>query len=972
MPTPKITNIFWLVFGLALIAATAGVSVWAGPDAPDTLPNAISPANLDCSNAPKPKIVEFELAGTASRANDLAHGACTKAVLEESLRRDSVFILSYVATVAWFCAWGARRFRSTKLRTLGWVAIGITVVAAGLDVLENALLENVLNGNVNSARYATAASLAKWALLVVPITYAFGALVTLAVRWFAKGPDPHPHGSDDPWKLTVEAPDRLRAVRGRTSLALAYRHWWASRPPTPDAWDQPSPRDNDVLGIAFSGGGIRSASFHLGVLERCIATQYPRTTGETRLSLLERARYIATVSGGGYVGTARQITLHQANTPHPAPLTARNAFAEGSPEQSFVVNRREYLWDTIGLCFVGVAKVFLGIAINLALFAMLLYVAARPIGWFAGSYIFEPNLVHPANEAGFWVVAAGLGALALVGYVARGLESVVGRCARAVATCCGSASGVLVLVGLVTISTRWSTIIVVGATLVVAVVGGFSAAPAGKKWVLKGFLFTGVGAGLAALAVLVARFWSRGGALHRVGGDADLGVRHLQVLVLVAVVYIVAIPLIYFLVQRCPWRLWPGVGCAVVGVVVAVFAWWGAGRLPWALTVPELGFWGGCVVVLAVVLLFVDQRLWSPHVFYKKRLLHTFSPIRNDPNDDSTDDVQLSMDVTTDLDDWAARVPGQPELLVCAAVHLPGTTFGHRPVGSFTFSQTQVGGPDVGWVATSEFRASLRNRVAKDGTLGAALAISGAAIAAANGYMNLGGANAALALLNARLGVWLPNPTHVHELEGRRPPQEGGGGVWIGHRNIGYSLKEVFGNYDPLDRFVYVSDGGHHDNLGLIELLRRRCKVILCFDASGDAKGTVNTFVEIRERARCELGVNITPHYPAEDDDLRHGEARVAAYQIEYPYLEPPSGVDEHPLAKQHGWLVFAKCTTVRSGGEIFPCTDEETGKFPRDTTAHQWFSEVRLLAYRNLGAKVADEALERLDQMIAARLVDA
>ncbi|MFM8288453.1 MAG: patatin-like phospholipase family protein, partial [Planctomycetaceae bacterium] len=48
----------------------------------------------------------------------------------------------------------------------------------------------------------------------------------------------------------------------------------------------------DLVGLAFSGGGIRSATFCLGVLQ-----------GLAKLNLLPRVDYLSTVSGGGYIGS---------------------------------------------------------------------------------------------------------------------------------------------------------------------------------------------------------------------------------------------------------------------------------------------------------------------------------------------------------------------------------------------------------------------------------------------------------------------------------------------------------------------------------------------------------------------------------------------------------------------------------------------------------------------------------------------
>jgi hypothetical protein len=46
-----------------------------------------------------------------------------------------------------------------------------------------------------------------------------------------------------------------------------------------------------LIGLAFSGGGIRSATFNLGVLQALAGKR-----------LLQAFDYVSTVSGGGYIG----------------------------------------------------------------------------------------------------------------------------------------------------------------------------------------------------------------------------------------------------------------------------------------------------------------------------------------------------------------------------------------------------------------------------------------------------------------------------------------------------------------------------------------------------------------------------------------------------------------------------------------------------------------------------------------------
>src|SRR5258708_8451836 len=51
-------------------------------------------------------------------------------------------------------------------------------------------------------------------------------------------------------------------------------------------------RADNLTGLAFSGGGIRSATFNLGILQALAET-----------GLLHKLDYLSTVSGGGYIGS---------------------------------------------------------------------------------------------------------------------------------------------------------------------------------------------------------------------------------------------------------------------------------------------------------------------------------------------------------------------------------------------------------------------------------------------------------------------------------------------------------------------------------------------------------------------------------------------------------------------------------------------------------------------------------------------
>ena len=152
-----------------------------------------------------------------------------------------------------------------------------------------------------------------------------------------------------------------------------------------------------------------------------------------------------------------------------------------------------------------------------------------------------------------------------------------------------------------------------------------------------------------------------------------------------------------------------------------------------------------------------------------------------------------------------------------------------------------------------------------DGTLEAATAISGAAVASAMGARTRVPALGRLAvLLNLRLGVWLPNPRATAKWPDESRPK----GRWIRRRRGIWLIREVLGVFPSARRFVYVSDGGHLDNLGLLELLRRRCRTILVVDASGDPLRSTATFDEVLGLAKTHLGIEVY-----DDGELRGASA---------------------------------------------------------------------------------------------------
>ena len=103
-----------------------------------------------------------------------------------------------------------------------------------------------------------------------------------------------------------------------------------------------------------------------------------------------------------------------------------------------------------------------------------------------------------------------------------------------------------------------------------------------------------------------------------------------------------------------------------------------------------------------------------------------------------------------------------------------------------------------------------------------------------------------LALLNVRLGFWLKNPRYAERGgEGRPRPSPF------------YLWSEISGRLYENSDAVYLTDGGHIENLGIYELLRRRCRVIIAVDAEADAPMNFSSLVTLQRYARIDLGILI-------------------------------------------------------------------------------------------------------------------
>ncbi len=244
--------------------------------------------------------------------------------------------------------------------------------------------------------------------------------------------------------------------------------------------------------------------------------------------------------------------------------------------------------------------------------------------------------------------------------------------------------------------------------------------------------------------------------------------------------------------------------------------------------------WAIVTATFVLVYAFLGISQFSIHRIYRKRLRRTFGLARDESGAVYApgEDEQLT---------WSELGDDEPELVLCCAQERTGIAPGGLPAETFTISRREIRiGDDV--IPTDRYLAVLPGDLAVERCVSSWIATSGAAFASAMGRLSKGSTNALMAATNIDLGIWLPNPRVVTDPNTRFP-----------RVRLGYLLKEILGWYDPADRYVFVADGGHWENLGLVELLRRRCRTILCLDASGDSVGAFTTLRQAVELAGLEL-----------------------------------------------------------------------------------------------------------------------
>lgn len=665
----------------------------------------------------------------------------------------------------------------------------------------------------------------------------------------------------------------------------------------------------NLFGIAFSGGGIRSATFSLGVMQ---ALAEKKSEKEPDKSWLSRFHYLSTVSGGGYIGSSLTWLLHgrwkhgQYDTGGEFPFQRDHHDGKVEASRSLIRYLRQhscYLTPGGGITAASMLAVILrGALISLLIFTVPVLVAMTllyQVGFFSPLSLPIPRL--PTLITSNWLMLA--------------------------VTLLISLFGVLSLI-----------------------YGLISRASFGKKaaYILRREFekFGGRLLALTTLFLLLASLPIVYNWLHRVHEAAASATASGLTLggLISAVVSIMKSQ--SDTESRFPVSVIAPVALALLVYGLLLLFYWGAVALggcvgPW--------LWG--LLILSFILSIVANiNYLSIHRYYRDRLMELFMPdvdevLKSDRPTPAAKANGSSLHEMCDFGDGEGAGDKGPYHIINAnmvTIDSHHMRLSARGGDNFILSPLYCGSEATGWRKTKKYMSEKMN-------LATAMAISGAAAdphgaPGGEGLTRNRSLSLLMALLNVRLGYWAPNPDPKHMILTNSPN-------WLVH-----GLRELTGRgMDEESRYVHLADGGHFENLAVYELIRRKVKTIVVCDGAADPGYSFNDLSNFVEKVRVDFGVEIEfpsllelcpkPDYD-QNGNLKYPNAvETAAKGYTIANIIYENG--------KTGTLIYIKTTMIEHLPKDLYSYKSGHPSFPDETTADQFFDEKQFEAYRELGYQI-------------------
>jgi hypothetical protein len=632
--------------------------------------------------------------------------------------------------------------------------------------------------------------------------------------------------------------------------------------------------DAPLVGLALSGGGIRSAAFNMGVLQALSGG-----------GLLPRIDYLSTVSGGGYIGSC--LTWLRAHVPVAASqrLGAIPLASGRGTVLDWLRAHGRYLITGKGLsAWTLTASILSGTLLNLfvlvPLFLVLIHLASAD--WFEFGWPAEltmPGAGPVRAHDGFMAIAlCGLASLALylLFTLIFALSTVLPPLRRlSAAESLRRRLGQLLGGGV--------SLLGIGLLPVLAGVEETAATLIRMDGIAE---LTRNGTGMAPLATGAFSFWRA----SKQGPNSEIWAKLGLIMVLAGL-----FTALYHLAVH-------------TGLVAT----------------PGFAAWLVASLLLALV---CDINAVSMHSYYRSRLAEAFMPNVADP---SGKPMPPRHPLEFRLTDIRAEAGG-PLHIVNTTLNTTSSTderLRARNGENMILSPLYCGSTATGYRRTSDYA---RGEI----TLSTAFSVSGAAVDPDTYATRSRSVSILMTLLNVRLGVWLPNPRH----EPRRHR-------WPAWYQL--MLREMLGMGLSEKEFrIHLADGGHFENLGLYELLRRRCRYIIVSDAGADPGTTLADLGQAVQRARADLGaeVDLCADALVHDGDSLRERVHLAG-TVTY-------------ADGSRGEIIYLKALMrTRLGADVYGYW-RTNPDFPDQPTSNQFYGELQFDSYRELGRQLMGSVLD-------------
>jgi len=608
--------------------------------------------------------------------------------------------------------------------------------------------------------------------------------------------------------------------------------------------------DAGLVGLALSGGGIRSATFNLGLLQSLAKNK-----------VLQYCDYLSTVSGGGYIGsclTSLLVYAPQASTkPDEFPLRL-----EEPREVNYLRKTKNYLglngsilnldfWHVFGTILPGIVKINITPIALILILASILYLLTFAVEK-AINYISVGQGILFGGAVLFTLIVF----ISLVALINHKLLIIRASTLR---TWREATVGILIVVIMLIIFTillktqneHVNTII-----KILNYVLGFSLLVIFLKTRTRRKLLT-IAQPFALIALFPSLFAYIIYFFHSISQSYD------QFFQMMAI---------------------------VTGVMLMI------GSLPNLNTI-------------------------SLHYYYRDRLSNTYLIRRRKNGEIEPNQSLLLKDIH--------QCHNGPYHLINTTLNIPDSinpSIVDRGADFFIFSKLYCGAESTGYKYTASYDSGKTK-------LATAMAISGAAVSPERGGYTNPLMAFIMTLLNFRLNLWMPNPKPLQLPKLKLI-------FWPF-----YLFRELFYKGTENDTLLNLSDGGHHENLGVYPLLKRRCRVIIASDAGADPRFQMEDFANLQRKARIDLGIdiqiNLAPLHPYPENG--YSDAHFVKGTISYPDGE-------------EGKLFYIKTSLTGFEPEDLLAYQRKNNSFPHETTADQFFYEDQFESYRKLGEFVGDE----------------